>query len=183
MWNGEPFEPEEQVTTLLLVTDQGLVTRYDVHRRDLAEALPTLEGSELGRWTRTLKPKEEGAGAERARHLQSAEALFFGLFGAALPADPGEDPEEDFPEDPPLTGGESPAPLGETGADARAALQHVLALHLERKRVLRARGKRHLDGEQEYVHFKTGTVFSVPVLPLNDGLFEQLTRVIGELVV
>lgn len=185
MWNGEPFEPEEEVSTLLLVTGKGVVTRYDVHRRDLAEALPTLEGQELGRWTRTLKPKEDGAGEDPGHHLRSAEALFFAMFGEQLPmdGDAGASALDDLPEEPPPAGEDSGKPLDDAGEAARAALQHVLALHLERKRVLRARGQRRREGEQEYVHVKSGKSFAVPVLPLDERLFEQLTRVIGELVV
>ena len=175
-WNQRPFEPGEHLTTLLLVEKGGEVFRYDLHSEDLNEALPQISGEELGRWTRRFRPKPK-EGESKADRLQSAEALFFSLYGERLPEEPSEE-EDVMPEDPEPAEqpGEEPVP------EVKAALQHILALQLERKRVLRPVGKRRADGEQEYLHVKTRKTFQVPVLPVDGELFQRLTLIISDLV-
>jgi hypothetical protein len=175
MWNGAPFLEKEQVTTLLMVSKEGVVSRYDLHTQDLPEALPELKGMELGRWTRRL-PEKDGAGESNLRRLHGTEGLFFSLFGEVLPEEADEEgvmPESAAPEEPMAT---------TEAEEARAALQHILALQLERKRILKPVGKRRQEGTQEYVHPKTRKSFQVPVIAPDEHLFEQLSRVIGELV-
>ncbi len=107
----------------------------EIQRADLRETeveqFPRPE-SILGRWTREVKERDEEEKEARKQMLASTEELFLSLFA-------GE--EEVGPE--------------------KALLQQVLALMLERKRVIRAVG-RPSNGKQEYLHIRTKEVYAVP---------------------
>lgn len=173
-WNQRPFEPGDHVTTLLLLGAVGEVSRYDLHSEDLEEAWPQIADDELGRWTRRIRPKA-AEGESKAERLHSAEELFFSLYGETLAS---EQPEEDavMPET------SEPEVEKTSIPEVKAALQHILALQLERKRLLRAVGKRRIEGDQEYLHVKTHKSFLVPVLPVDDALFQRLTFILSDLV-
>lgn len=175
-WNQRPFEPGDHLTTLLLVEKGGEVFRYDLHSEDLKAALSKISAEELGRWTRQFRPKPK-ADESKADRLHSAEELFFSLYGEHLPEESGEEeaimPENVESEE---ETDEDPVP------EVKAALQHILALQLERKRILRPVGKRRAEGEQEYLHVKTKKTFLVPVLPVDGELFQRITLIISDLV-
>lgn len=107
----------------------------EIQRADLRESeveqFPKPE-SVIGRWTREVKERDEEEKEARKQMLASTEELFLSLFS-------GE--EEVSPE--------------------KALLQQVLALMLERRRVLRAEG-RPSNGKQKYLHVRTKEVYVVP---------------------
>jgi hypothetical protein len=60
------------------------------------------------------------------------------------------------------------------------ALQHLLALLLERKRILRSLGIRAKDGLQRYRHAKLDREFEVPVLEVDGKLMEKIMETMGD---
>jgi|SRR5882724_11769495 len=104
------------------------------------------------RWVQAYKPRREGENSERAMKL-TAENLFVTL------ADP----------------------LTEPSAENTRLLQ-FLALMLERKRLLRPKG-RTPDGEKNiYEHAKTKQFFEIPVGELNPQFFLQVQEQLSVLV-
>ncbi|MDR2430375.1 MAG: hypothetical protein LBD14_05770 [Puniceicoccales bacterium] len=91
-----------------------------------------LAGVELGRWVREVKERAEEEREARLQLLATREEFFLSLYADA------EDPS------------------GE-----KAVLKQLLALLLERKRVLRALG-RPSGGVQRYLHVRTREEFDVP---------------------
>ena len=62
------------------------------------------------------------------------------------------------------------------------ALKSLLALMLERKRVLRARGKRQREGTQSYFHVKTKKVLDVPVVDISSDLMTRIQETVGDII-
>lgn len=70
-------------------------------------------------------------------------------------------------------------------ADRRAVvdtLKHLLALMLERKRILKPVGRRRLEGVQPYLHAKTKREYEVPVLPLDEGVVQRIEQSLEDLI-
>jgi hypothetical protein len=112
------------------------------------------EGFVACRWVQAFKPRRAGDNPDRALKL-SAENLFLTL------ADPGN----------------------ELNAESTRLVQ-FLALMLERKKLLRPRG-RNADGTRNiYEHAKTKQLFEVPVGELTKEFFvavqQQLSVLVGE---
>ncbi len=111
------------------------------------------EGSIACRWVQAYKPRRAGENPDRALKLTS-ESLFVTL------ADPTTEPTPE-----------------------NTRLLQFLALMLERKRILKPRG-RSADGERNrYEHAKSKAIFEVPVGELTPEFFvavqEQLTVLVG----
>ncbi|MFN5805372.1 MAG: hypothetical protein ACK467_07070 [Opitutia bacterium] len=98
----------------------------------------------LGRWTREVKERGEEEQAQRAQLLASREELFLSLF----------EQEED--------------PSGE-----RAVLKHILAMLLERRRVLKQAGPPE-KGTTPYLHVATKQVYAVPAIDLQPDHIRQV---------
>lgn len=94
------------------------------------------QGLLLGRWTREVKERGEEEQAQRAQLLASREEFFLSLY------DSEEDPSGD-----------------------KAVLKHILAMLLERKRVIRPAGPAD-NGLTPYQHAATKQIYLVPVLDL-----------------
>lgn len=162
--NEQPFKPGDTVVTLLLMETGEGIRRFDIHAADEDAARRNLPGSIIGRWKRVLKPPSNDR-EEREQRLQSAEDLFLSLYEeSALPAQTEE----------PVNG-------AGTAIEVREALKHFLALHLERKKVLRAQGRRRREGLQTYIHVKTKRELVVPVLPFDQSLVRNLLPAIEEI--
>jgi hypothetical protein len=119
----------------------------DIERTDMlasnAEKF-TADGIELGRWTREVKDHAEEEREARLQLLATREEFFLSLFN------PTDEPSED-----------------------RNVLKQLLALMLERKRILRSIGK-PTDGIQRYLHIRTREEFQVPI---DEFLPEQIARI------
>ena len=94
------------------------------------------EGILLGRWSREVKERGEEEQAHRAQLLASREEFFLSLYEDD--ADPSGD---------------------------KAVLKHVLAMLLERKRIIKPAGQAD-KGFQPYVHAATKQDYLVPVIDL-----------------
>lgn len=121
-------------------------------RESEAEGL-AVPGRLLGRWTRMMKAPEEERREARKQALATGEEMFLGLYASEAP--PSE--EQD-------------------------TLKQLLALMLERKRVLRALGKPAAD-TQIYLHVKSREEFSVPMRRLEPAQVMQIQAQLDALVV
>jgi hypothetical protein len=101
-------------------------------------------GIELGRWTREVKDHAEEEREARLQLLATREEFFLSLFANA------DDPD-----------------------GTKAVLKQLLALMLERKRIIRALG-RPVNGVQRYLHVRTRDEYDVPA---NDFAPEQLVAI------
>lgn len=187
--NGQPFEPGQRVVTLLFLDEKGQLQRFDLHEGEPWEELLRSGTRELGRWVRLIK--EPGKGREAARAaLQTTEELFLGLFGLAAPSAGGEESGEVSGLPPAGAEAREFSGQGEVPVSGRsepepgnlAALKHLLALQLERKRVLRPLGKRALEGFQDYRHARSGQVVPVPVVPLDPRTVAHIQTTLGDLM-
>jgi len=128
--SGEPFEIGDEVICFLFRDDEGQLQRADVSEAKVDE-FPRPEAV-LGRWGREVKPRGEEEREARAHALATTEELFLSLF------------KEDSPE----------------MADDRELFKQVLALMLERKRILRAQGRPE-NGVQTYLHVRSKETYQV----------------------
>ncbi|MFT4901687.1 MAG: hypothetical protein ACI81V_000962 [Lentimonas sp.] len=146
------FKPGDRIICLVYQAEG----EGELGRADLLEAeLVDFEipGEVLGRWSRVVKDPEDLS--QHAREVMaSAEDLFFSLF---------EHEQSDAPE-------------------ASNMLKHLLALMLERKRVLRAQPPRRSEGSQPYLHVKTKQELLVPVVEISTELMFKIQDTIGDLL-
>ncbi|ADE56036.1 hypothetical protein [Coraliomargarita akajimensis] len=148
------FNPGDQVVCLIY-KDRELdeLGRCDV----LADEVDSirLPGPLLGRWVRVMKdPDQESESAQQV--MASAEDFFWSLFEV----------EESDAE----------------GSDSRDALKHLLALMLERKRVVRAVGRRQVHGLQTYVHVKRKVELQVPIVEISIELMQKIEQTLGDII-
>ncbi|HKK19173.1 MAG TPA: hypothetical protein VJ952_10885 [Opitutales bacterium] len=150
--SGESFAPGDRAVSLVYVDEEA----GELGRADLHEnELGQLEvpGEVLGRWSWLMKAPEEGA-PNAAETVASAEDFFFSLFE-------NETARE---------------------RDQSDALKHLLALMLERKRILRAVGPRQSSGTQTYLHVKTKQEVQVPVAGISRELMFKIEDTLGDII-
>ena len=116
------------------------------------EAAAKFAGEVLCHWTRTYKPLPVGVNLDRALKL-TADALLL-----SLTEDPGAAPEENGP------------------------LKQFLALMLERKRLIRARGRSSDGNRLLYEHGRTKRMIEVPAGEMDDAFFMQMRDKLGLLL-
>ena len=104
----------------------------------------TPNGLLLGRWTREVKERNEEEQAHRAQLLASREEFFLSLY------DDDADPSGD-----------------------KGVLKHILAMLLERKRIIRAMGPAD-KGLIPYQHASSKQTYLVPVLDLQPAHILQV---------
>lgn len=152
--SGKPLEAGARVWSYLYLDGDGAVQRMDV----LAEEVEAVERPRqlLCCWQSTVKAKETSAAAERQAALESAEASFLALFEEAEGGESGA--EED------VAGDER----AESVHAARERLTFILALQLERKRILRPLGR------GRYLHVASKREFTVPQPELTTELIRGL---------
>ena len=150
--SGEHFSPGDRAVSLVYVDDSA----SELARADLHEhELEEFElpGKALGRWSWTMKDPEEG-GPRAGDTVASAEDFFFSLFENAENAE----------------------------REASDALKHLLALMLERKRILRAVGPRQQSGVQTYRHVKTKQELDVPISEISRELMFKIEDALGDII-
>jgi hypothetical protein len=147
-----PFLPGERVVCLIFKDLEA----GEMGRADvLPDEVDTYElpGEVLGRWTRVVKdPNDEGAHVRET--VASAEDFFLSLYAKDQESAPAE----------------------------TDALKHLLALMLERKRVVRALGTRQLAGVQLYRHIKTKQELEVPVVEISANLMLKIQDTLGDII-
>jgi len=149
------FTTDDEVTSYLIRTEAGELDRIDVLVDEASGWNP--EGVVLCRWTHPIKEVDETDAAAKRLATQSAEELFLAL----LDANNADEATEDDT-------------VAKQAEEDRAVLLSLLALMLERKRVIRARpGRTGL-----YWHVKLKKELKVPKEMITP---EQLMRIEAEL--
>lgn len=152
-WQVKPLSRRCAVSGETLPTGARVVcivvkpTGREIERIDVAETRVTEfkpDGIELGRWTRVIKDKPDEDRETRARLLATREEFFLSLF------DSEDDPDGD-----------------------KAVLKQLLALLLERRRILRPIG-RPAGGVQRYKHPASERELIVPAGEISP---EQVARI------
>lgn len=141
--SDEPFAEGDIVVCILHLDEQAQLQRADLREAE-AETFESAGGI-LGRWRREVKAPNEEAKEARRQLMATTEELFLSLF------------EESSPE----------------GEEDRAVLKQLLALMLERKRVIKRVGPSS-QGVQRYRHPKQEREYDVPMDDLNP---EKLVRI------
>lgn len=131
--SGQSFAVGDRVTCFIYRDAEGQVQRADVGQ-PAADGF-AVPGALLGRWGRVVKARGEEEREAREQALASAEELFMSLFEQS--ADQAEAERDTF--------------------------KLVLALYLERKRIVRREGRTDKEGLQSYLHVKTRQTFDVPM--------------------
>jgi len=146
------FNPGDRVVCLIFKD----VEAGEMGRADvLLDEVDTyvLPGEILGRWVRVVKdPDDESTNVRET--VASAEDFFLSLY---------ENDQTD-------------------GLAESDALKHLLALMLERKRVVRALGKRQTTGTQLYRHVKTKQEIEVPIVEISTDLMLKIQDTLGEII-
>ncbi|MDP0500257.1 MAG: hypothetical protein Q7P63_09180 [Verrucomicrobiota bacterium JB022] len=150
----QPFRPGDRRVCLLVRGAGGELERWDVLPDAANQAAPL--GEVLCRWTHVVRDPGE-ASQQRRQLLQGTEDLFLALCG-----------------EPELLAGleDDEMPISEAGEEERATLKYLLALQLERKRVLRAQEDGH------YWHIRRKRAYPVEPIDLQP---ERIAAVQGQL--
>jgi len=141
--SGAPLKAGDRVVCVIYKPQGAEIARADILAENAGGFAP--DGIELGRWTREVKSHAEEEREARRQLLATREEFFLSLFAGGA-ADPTGD---------------------------KGVLKQLLALMLERKRVLRPVG-RPAGGVQRYLHTRTRDEYDVPA---GDFLPEQLAAV------
>lgn len=152
--SGQPFTEGDRVASYLVNPNPATA---EIVRYDLLETSAgefKPEGFVACRWVHPFKPRKQGENQDRALKL-TAESLFVAL------ADPATEPTPE-----------------------NTRLVQFIALMLERKKILRPKG-RSADGARNlYEHAKTKQMFEVPAGELTPEFFvavqQQLSVLVGE---
>lgn len=147
------FADGEQVVCLIYKDiEKGEIGRADIRLDELDRF--ELPGNLLGRWRQQIKKAENGQVAVR-RKIESAEDFFLSLYEST----------------------------GRTEAcEEMDALKCLLALMLERKRIVRAHGKRQRTGIQPYIHIKTKQKLDVPVVEISADIMVRIQETVGDII-
>ena len=146
--SGRAFQPGEKVICILFKDAQGQLQRLDLGVEE-AETV-ALPSEALGKWTCFAKHHEPQA--KEKPKWESAEALFLSLFLER--SDPTTDTAYAF-------------------SPEREALKQILALLLERKRILKPQGKPK-SLLQAYIYPKTQEIYKVPIGGIAGEVLEQV---------
>lgn len=146
---GASFEAGEQVVSFVYKDAKGELQRLDLRHSELETS--SLPQNILGRWTHAVKQKAERENAKQ-KVLPSAEACFLSLF---------DEDSLDTPSENTLL------------QKDQALLQQLLALMLERKKILRP--KETLDGSLVYIHVASQKTYTIPALAYSKEDLERVT--------
>lgn len=148
----QPFEDGQSVRSVLCLVEDGGLARMDFALGDPVE----LGGAQpVAQWIRTFRSNEAEREIEREA-VQSVEDLFVQLA------------EED------AAGEREGSDEAARAEEVRAALRFLLALHLERKRVLRPVGRIAPDGSQLYRHPKRDAEYRIGPAGISPELFARI---------
>lgn len=139
---GQSFAPGDRRVCLLVRNADGDLERWDVQPEAVEQFAPL--GVILCRWVHTVRDPAE-ASKQKRQQLQTVEDLFLALCG-----------EPDM-----LSGlDDEDLPVSDAGAEERATLKYLLALQLERKRVLKPHDAEH------YWHVRRKKAYAVEPIEL-----------------
>jgi hypothetical protein len=152
---SEALQPGAIVVSFLMRQGSGELQRFDVLESHSEEC--SFEGEEICRWRVVIRARDETDAEARKQSTQSTEELFLSLC-------------EEHPDE---------ASEQRTEADVlRLAMKQLLALQLERRRVLRCVDRR----SGRFVHIKSKQEYSVPESDWDPKILLQLHEQLSGLV-
>ena len=150
---GADIKPGDEVVCAVFIDRAGNLDRADFLKGEFDPK--AIDGKIIGRWERVVSANPgEDEKLARKMSLASSEDFFISLFD-----------EE-----------------SEVVADETDVVKQMLALLLERKRVLRPLG-RPRDGVQRYVHAATKREFDVPQRSLDEDLILKIQTQLGSIII
>lgn len=158
---GQSFEAGEVVISFVYKDEKGVLQRLDLRQSDLETS--TLPENILGRWTHAVKNREDRSQAKQER-LQSPEACFLSLF---------QEESQNLEEGSALDG---PSPEEAVLRQDKAILKQLLALMLERKRVLRPKSPQGPSNSLSYTHVASQTTYTIPLVNYSRQDLERVTE-------
>lgn len=151
--SASTFAEGEQVLSLIYRDfENGEISRADILPEE--EAQFQISGDLLGRWFRRVKESGDPSSTMRDR-VSSAEEFFLSLY----------DSEE-----------------GSVSSEEVDALKYLVALMLERKRIVRSVGKPVSGGVQSYLHIKTKQTLDVPMVDISPDLMLRIQETLGDIL-
>ncbi len=150
--SGADFSPGDRVICAIFEGEFGVLDREDFLKDELESF--QFRGNILGKWERVVSENpEEDERAARRMALAGSEDFFLSLFDEAS----GVETEE------------------------KDLIKQMLSLLLERKRVLKARG-RPAGGVQKYLHTASGRELDVPQKDLTQDLVLKIQQQLDSLM-
>lgn len=150
---GRDIKPGDTVVCAVFTDGGGNLDRIDSHKDDFDDS--KIEGRIIGRWEREVNGGSEADERELRRSaLASSENFFVSLFDEKNAASDGE----------------------------TAVLKQILALLLERKRILRPVG-RVSNGVQKYVQSSTKRKFDVPQADLGKDTLARIQKQLEGIII
>lgn len=147
------FLDGEQVVCLIYKdAEKGEIGRADIRPEEVDSF--ELPGELLGRWFQTVKKPENGKNIVQQK-IASTEDFFLSLYTSSDCLDSCEE---------------------------KNALKYLLALMLERKRVVRIQGERQSTGTQSYIHTKTKQTLDVPIVNISTDLMYRIQETVGDIL-
>lgn len=147
------------VSVLMRVPEQAEIARFDFLEKESSEF--TREGVLLGRWSTTIRNDHETAEdkrEQRARKLESLEEFFLSL----------QTSEEEGVE--------------REGGEDRDLLRYLVALTLERKKVLRLKERESTALKLRYQHTQREEFYDVPVVRPSAERLQRIQEALSELL-
>ena len=151
--SGRDIAPGDAVVCAVYVNELGMLDRIDCHKDEYDPS--KISGRIIGKWERVAcENPEADERAARRMALESSEDFFVSLFDENSAVE----------------------------ADEADVVKQMLALLLERKRLLKALG-RPSGGVQKYVQPSTKREFSVPQKNLDADLIAKIQAQLGSIII
>ncbi len=150
---GRDINAGDVVVCAVFIDSAGNLDRIDSHKDDFDDS--KIMGRVIGRWERVVSDNPEAdERAARRMALAGSEDFFVSLFDENSPVE----------------------------TDETDVVKQMLALLLERKRILRSLG-RPSKGVQKYVQVSTKREFSVPQRDLDEELIIKIQAQLGSIII
>ena len=151
--SGRDIVAGDTVVCAVFIDSAGNLDRLDCHADEFEAS--KINGKIIGRWERVVSAHpEEDERAARRMALSSSEDFFVSLFDES----------------------------GDVKTDETDVIKQMLALLLERKRIIRAIG-RPCAGFQKYVQTSTKREFNVPQRNLDGELIIKIQNQLGSIII
>ena len=151
--SGREIKPGYTVVCTVFIDDMGNLDRLDAHVDEFDDS--KIRGKIIGRWEREVAANPDAdERAARRLALASSEDFFLSMFDDSSPVK----------------------------ADEADAVKQILALMLERKRILKPVG-RPSRGIQKYIHTSSKREFDVPQKEMDAELVLKIQTQLGSIII
>jgi len=147
------IKPGDIVVCAVFINDAGELDRLDSHKDEFDDS--RIMGKLIGKWERVVSDNPDAdERAARRMSLESSEDFFVSMFDENSAVD----------------------------ADESDVIKQMLALLLERKRIIKAVG-RPSAGFQKYIRVSTKREFIVPQRTLDEQLIIKIQNQLGSIII